>query len=233
MSPPVHQQQFLIGLLSLKDEKMTVSHKLIDEQKNRRVDWCRFMIGKFDEGEKKNLDGLLTGDEIWLYNFDPKTKRQSILRCFENGPTPTKCHRTRNTQKQMVAMFFWPDLPYGFLGFSPGPRGVKGLPAKSSQPKIDDMRKNSCQCRCGLFMIDCAALYLCGQASCLAKLSAPVQASNALLSRGIKTAVGGVKNDISLALSSRAAQEHQRRVLAKREPTLNDNPLLNIHPVKS
>ncbi|GBP55334.1 hypothetical protein EVAR_43089_1 [Eumeta japonica] len=36
-----------------------------------------------------------------------------------------------------------PDLPYGFLGFSPGPRGFKGPPAKSSQAKKDDMRKNS------------------------------------------------------------------------------------------
>ncbi|GBP73983.1 Lariat debranching enzyme [Eumeta japonica] len=35
-----------------------------------------------------------------------------------------------------------PDLPYGFLGFSPGPRGFKGPPAKSSQTKIDGMRKN-------------------------------------------------------------------------------------------
>ncbi|GBP38378.1 hypothetical protein EVAR_36331_1 [Eumeta japonica] len=34
-----------------------------------------------------------------------------------------------------------PDLPYGFLGFSPGPCGFKGPPDKSSQSKIDDMRK--------------------------------------------------------------------------------------------
>ncbi|GBP83695.1 hypothetical protein EVAR_57095_1 [Eumeta japonica] len=35
-----------------------------------------------------------------------------------------------------------PDLPYGFLSFSPGPRGFKGPPAKSSQSEIDDIRKN-------------------------------------------------------------------------------------------
>ncbi|GBP06942.1 Transient receptor potential cation channel protein painless [Eumeta japonica] len=35
-----------------------------------------------------------------------------------------------------------PDQPYGFLGFSPGPRGFKGPPANSSQSKIDGMRKN-------------------------------------------------------------------------------------------
>ncbi|GBP43018.1 hypothetical protein EVAR_49506_1 [Eumeta japonica] len=34
------------------------------------------------------------------------------------------------------------DLPYGFLSFSPGPRGFKGPPPKLSQSKIDDMRKN-------------------------------------------------------------------------------------------
>ncbi|GBP90818.1 hypothetical protein EVAR_66001_1 [Eumeta japonica] len=35
-----------------------------------------------------------------------------------------------------------PDLPYGFLGFSPGPHGLEGPPAKLSQSKMDDMRKN-------------------------------------------------------------------------------------------
>ncbi|GBP42237.1 hypothetical protein EVAR_29834_1 [Eumeta japonica] len=41
-----------------------------------------------------------------------------------------------------IALCARPDLPYGFLGFSPGPRGFKGPPAKSNQSKIDDMRKN-------------------------------------------------------------------------------------------
>ncbi|GBP34444.1 Casein kinase I isoform gamma-1 [Eumeta japonica] len=36
-----------------------------------------------------------------------------------------------------------PDLLYGFMGFSPGPRGSKGPSAKSSQSKMVDMRKNS------------------------------------------------------------------------------------------
>ncbi|GBP12845.1 Egl nine homolog 1 [Eumeta japonica] len=36
-----------------------------------------------------------------------------------------------------------PDLPYGFLGFSPGPRGFKEPLAKSRQSEIDEMRKNS------------------------------------------------------------------------------------------
>ncbi|GBP73203.1 hypothetical protein EVAR_54937_1 [Eumeta japonica] len=47
----------------------------------------------------------------------------------------------RRTPKHMTNGL-WPDLPYGFLGFSPGPRGFKRPPAKSSQSKIDDMLKN-------------------------------------------------------------------------------------------
>ncbi|GBP03209.1 hypothetical protein EVAR_2644_1 [Eumeta japonica] len=42
----------------------------------------------------------------------------------------------------MIAQGTKPDLLYGFLGFSPGPRGFKGPPAKSTQSKIDDMQKN-------------------------------------------------------------------------------------------
>ncbi|XP_061705471.1 histone-lysine N-methyltransferase SETMAR-like [Cydia pomonella] len=83
-----------------------VPHKLTDLQKDRRVDWCKFMIDKFDAGEKKNVYDILTGDETWLYNYDPETKRQSTVWCFEDEPTPTKCRRTRSTQKQMIASFF-------------------------------------------------------------------------------------------------------------------------------
>ncbi|GBP82109.1 hypothetical protein EVAR_89448_1 [Eumeta japonica] len=37
---------------------------------------------------------------------------------------------------------FRPDLPHGFLGLSPEPRGFKAPPAKLSQSEIDDVRKN-------------------------------------------------------------------------------------------
>lgn len=83
-----------------------VPHKLTDDQKDRRVDWCRFMIDKFDGGKKKNVYDILTGDETWLYNYDPETKRQSTVWCFEDERTPTKCRRARSSQKQMIASFF-------------------------------------------------------------------------------------------------------------------------------
>ncbi|KAI8430490.1 hypothetical protein MSG28_000750 [Choristoneura fumiferana] len=57
--------------------KPWVPHKLNNLQKERRVDWCKFMINKFDAGEKKTVYDILTGDETWLYNYDPETKQQS------------------------------------------------------------------------------------------------------------------------------------------------------------
>ncbi|XP_026326829.1 protein GVQW3-like [Hyposmocoma kahamanoa] len=91
-------QTIIHGRLSLhKRCSRSVPHKLNDEQKERRVDWCKFMIDKFDPGKKKNVYDILTSNETWLYNYDPETQRQSTVWCFENEPTPTKCRRTRST----------------------------------------------------------------------------------------------------------------------------------------
>ncbi|UYV75552.1 hypothetical protein LAZ67_13000588 [Cordylochernes scorpioides] len=45
------------------------------------------------------------GNETWIYNFDPETKRQSTLWCSSKSPPPKKVCRARSVGKQMVAYF--------------------------------------------------------------------------------------------------------------------------------
>ena len=48
---------------------------LTDEQKQRRVDCCNDWI---ENAQDSNfLKRVITGDESWIYEYNPETKRQS------------------------------------------------------------------------------------------------------------------------------------------------------------
>ncbi|UYV72041.1 hypothetical protein LAZ67_9001618 [Cordylochernes scorpioides] len=46
------------------------------------------------------------GDETWIHNFDPKTKRQSTLWCSSKSPPPKKVRRARSVAKTNGHLFF-------------------------------------------------------------------------------------------------------------------------------
>ena len=83
-----------------------VPHALSDDQKRVRVEWCEEMLTKFHNGESKAVWEVVTGDETWVYQFDPQTKQQSAVWMFPDESTPIKYRRSRSTGKKMVASFF-------------------------------------------------------------------------------------------------------------------------------
>lgn len=83
-----------------------IPHLLTVEQKQARMDWCQFMLEKFKGGRSKRVAEIVTGDETWIYSYDPETKQQSTVWVFEDEPPPTKVVRSRSVAKQMVAVFF-------------------------------------------------------------------------------------------------------------------------------
>lgn len=83
-----------------------IPHNLTVEQKQARVDWCKKMIEKYKCGTSKAVHNIYTGDESWIYAYDPETKQQSTVWVFQNEPNPTKVVRAKSTLKQMVACFF-------------------------------------------------------------------------------------------------------------------------------
>jgi len=54
-----------------------VPHMLTEEQQQKRVHWCHFMLDKFDGGRSNAVWDIISGDETWVYCFDPETKQQS------------------------------------------------------------------------------------------------------------------------------------------------------------
>ena len=65
-----------------------VPHFLTDIQKKARVDWCNFMLRKFNGGGSKRVWNIITADESWIYNYDPESKRQSMVWCAQDDAPP-------------------------------------------------------------------------------------------------------------------------------------------------
>ncbi|UYV83495.1 hypothetical protein LAZ67_23001230 [Cordylochernes scorpioides] len=53
-----------------------VPHLLTNEQKEHRKETCKNRVGMFNS-DSHWLKNLITGDETWVYEYDPETKRQS------------------------------------------------------------------------------------------------------------------------------------------------------------
>jgi len=70
------------------------------------VDWCKKILQKFNGGQAKSVYSIVTGDESWIYCYEPESKRQSAQWIFEDEEKPTKVKRGRSTGKKMVASFF-------------------------------------------------------------------------------------------------------------------------------
>lgn len=83
-----------------------IPHSLTQEQKDRRVDWCQYMLHKFEGGNSQQVTYIVTSDESWIYSYDPLTKQQSTEWVFEEDDLPTKVVRGRSVNKKMVAVFF-------------------------------------------------------------------------------------------------------------------------------
>ena len=59
-----------------------VAHNLSEERKRGRVDWCTYMLRKFDRGRSPNVWDIVTGGETWVYQYDPETKQRSAVWVF-------------------------------------------------------------------------------------------------------------------------------------------------------
>ena len=84
----------------------SVPHHLSEEQKWGRVDWCTHRQRKFDGGRSPRVWDFVTGDETWLYQYDPDTKQQSGVWVFLDDNPPVKLKRNRSASEQMIACFF-------------------------------------------------------------------------------------------------------------------------------
>ena len=54
-----------------------VPHLLTDEQKQSRVRLALQVVEKYDKCDPRRLEEIVTGDETWIYHFQPDSKAKS------------------------------------------------------------------------------------------------------------------------------------------------------------
>ena len=75
------------------------------EQKANRLEICQDLQERL-KIEPNFLDKVITGDESWVFDYDPETKRQSSEWHTKSSPRPKKARMSRSKVKTMIIVFF-------------------------------------------------------------------------------------------------------------------------------
>ena len=95
-----------------------VPHLLSEEQMATRVQLSRLFLRR-SRREADFLGRIVTGDETWVFSWDPELKRQSAEWRSEDSPRPQKARRKQGNLKVLHIVFFdrqgilvdWPVPP--------------------------------------------------------------------------------------------------------------------------
>jgi [histone H3]-lysine36 N-dimethyltransferase SETMAR len=82
-----------------------IPHNLTKGQKEARVKWCQETLKRFNSGSSNLVYDIVSGDESWIYSYEPETKQQSTVWVFQDEAKPTKVVRSRSVSKKMIACF--------------------------------------------------------------------------------------------------------------------------------
>ena len=92
-----------LGMRKISAKMVT---KLLNEgQKERRVQVCEDILEQF-ETEPNLLKRVVTGDESWIFEYDPLTKWQSLESKSALSPRPKKAKVFKSKTKVMLIAFF-------------------------------------------------------------------------------------------------------------------------------
>jgi len=69
-----------------------------------RLEICQDLLGRL-EIEPHFLDKVITGDESWVFDYDPETKWQSA-EWHTKSSCPKETHMSRTWVKTMIIVFF-------------------------------------------------------------------------------------------------------------------------------
>ena len=78
---------------------------LTDDQKLRRVEVCQENLNMC-KCDPQFLNNVITGDESWIFEYDPETKRQSSEWHTSASPRPKKARMSKSKVKTMLIVFF-------------------------------------------------------------------------------------------------------------------------------
>jgi hypothetical protein len=79
-----------------------VQKELTEKQKQKGVTIYQELLDRQDD----ILGRVITGDETWVYRYDPKTKRQSTQWKTANSSQPKQFRQFKSRVKTMLLTFF-------------------------------------------------------------------------------------------------------------------------------
>ena len=83
-----------------------VPHLLTDEQKQSRVRLASQVIEKYDKCDSRRLEEIVTGDETWIYHFQPDSKAKNKVWVSSEGDRPVIARRCKTSNRMLYAIFF-------------------------------------------------------------------------------------------------------------------------------
>lgn len=92
ISPPAIHTILHDHLVVKKICSRWIPHNLTNAEKKARVDWCKKMIKKYNSGASNEVNKIVTGDESWIYAYEPETKQQSTVWIFQDEKKAFKNH---------------------------------------------------------------------------------------------------------------------------------------------
>ena len=83
-----------------------VPHLLTDEQKQSRVRLASQVIEKYDKCDLRHLEEIVTGDETWIYHFQPDSEAKNKVWVSSEGDRPVIARRCKTSNRMLYAIFF-------------------------------------------------------------------------------------------------------------------------------
>ena len=83
-----------------------VPHLLTNEQKQSRVRLASQVIEKYDKCNPRCLQEIVTGDETWIYHFQPDSKAKNKVWVSSEGGRPVIACRCKTSNRMLYAIFF-------------------------------------------------------------------------------------------------------------------------------
>ncbi|UYV72446.1 hypothetical protein LAZ67_9003181 [Cordylochernes scorpioides] len=121
----LHMSTFVVHGIVTEDLQMRkvcaklVPKVLTQDQKELRVFRCQELLDLI-ENQPDFLNSVVTGDESWMFEYDPESKRQSCAWHTKSSPRPKKARISMSRIKRMIIVFFdirgivhWEFVPQG------------------------------------------------------------------------------------------------------------------------
>ena len=81
------------------------THLLTYKQNKTRVTMAEKLLKMYPKYSKKAFDYIVTGDETWVYYFEPKLKVANRMWATKNARRPSIVNQIRTVRKVLYAIF--------------------------------------------------------------------------------------------------------------------------------